>query len=73
MTAGSVSKGTNITEPMSRWAAQLTFDQISKEAVHEAKRFLLDSFGCALGGYLQHDVKIALEVVHETGGRGPAS
>jgi 2-methylcitrate dehydratase len=62
-----------ITEPMARWAADLTFDRISREAVHQAKRFLLDSLGCALGGTLQHDVKIALEVFGETGGSGPAT
>ena len=34
---------------------------------------LLDSIGCALGGYQQHDVKIALEVLDEIAGRGPAT
>ena len=51
-----------ITAAMSRWAAGLRFEQLSREAVHQAKRLLLDSLGCALGGYLQHDVKIALAV-----------
>jgi len=32
---------------------------------NQAKRFLLDSVGCALGGYQQHDVIIALEVLKE--------
>jgi 2-methylcitrate dehydratase len=58
---------------MSRWAAGLTYQQLSKEAVYQAKRFLLDSIGCALGGYQQHDVKIALEVLDEIAGRGPAT
>ena len=49
-----------ITARMSRWAAGLTFPQLSQDAVYQAKRFLLDSIGCALGGYQQHDVKIAL-------------
>ncbi len=58
---------------MSQWAAALKFDDLSKEAVYQAKRFLLDSFGCALGGYQQHDVAIALEVLHEIAGRGDAT
>ncbi len=58
---------------MSRWAAGLTYQQLSQEAVYQAKRFLLDSVGCALGGYQQHDVKIALEVLDEIAGRGPAT
>jgi 2-methylcitrate dehydratase len=62
-----------ITAKMSRWAAQVTYQQLSKEAVYQAKRFLLDSIGCALGGYQQHDVKIALEVLDEIAGRGPAT
>src|SRR3989449_10044153 len=58
---------------MSRWAAELEFRQLSQEAVYQAKRFLLDSVGCALGGYQQHDVVIALEVLNEIAGRGPAT
>jgi len=62
-----------ITAKMSRWAAGLTYQQLSPEAVYQAKRFLLDSIGCALAGYLQHDVKIALQVLDEIAGRGPAT
>jgi 2-methylcitrate dehydratase len=62
-----------VTAQMSRWAAGLEFSQLSKEAVYQVKRFLLDSIGCALGGYQQHDVKIALDVLGEIAGRGPAT
>ncbi|OFV80121.1 MAG: 2-methylcitrate dehydratase, partial [Acidobacteria bacterium RBG_13_68_16] len=62
-----------ITAPMARWAATLAYSDLSPAAVGEAKRFLLDSLGCALGGYLQRDVKIALAVLDETAGRGPAT
>jgi len=58
---------------MSRWTAALRFEDLSPDAVYQAKRFLLDSFGCALGGYQQHDVKIALEVLDEIAGSGPAT
>ena len=58
---------------MARWAAALKFKDLTKDAVYQAKRFLLDSVGCALGGYRQHDVKIALEVLDEIAGRGPAT
>src|SRR5579885_2557768 len=59
-----------ITAEMSRWAATLKFGDLSQDAVYQAKRFLLDSLGCALGGFQQHDVKIALQVLDETAGRG---
>jgi len=62
-----------VTAKMSRWAAGLQFKDLSAEAVYQAKRFLLDSFGCALGGYQQHDVKIALDVLDEIAGPGPAT
>ncbi|MGC2323820.1 MAG: MmgE/PrpD family protein, partial [Terriglobales bacterium] len=62
-----------VTAAMAQWAANLTFDRLSSDAVYQAKRFLLDSLGCALGGFQQHDVKIALAVFDETAGRGPAT
>jgi 2-methylcitrate dehydratase len=62
-----------ITARMSRWAADLAYEQLTADAVHEAKRYLLDSVGCALGGYEQHDVRIALEVLGEHAGPGPST
>jgi 2-methylcitrate dehydratase len=62
-----------ITATMARWAASLRYEQLSAEAVREAKRYLLDSLGCALGGYRQHDVTIALSVLDEIAGPGPAT
>jgi 2-methylcitrate dehydratase len=62
-----------VTAKISRWAAGVKFQDLSKDAVYQAKRFLLDSVGCALGGFQQHDVKIALEVLDEVAGRGPAT
>jgi len=62
-----------ITARISRWASELSFDQLNDAAITEAKRYMLDSIGCALGGYQQHDVKIALDVLEEQGGSGPAT
>ena len=62
-----------ITATMSQWAAGVKFEQLSPDAVYQAKRFLLDSIGCALGGYQQHDVAIALEVLNEVAGTGKAT
>jgi 2-methylcitrate dehydratase len=62
-----------ITATMSRWAAGLQYKRLSKDAVYQAKRFLLDSVGCALGGFQQHDVKIALQVLGEVAGPGKAT
>jgi 2-methylcitrate dehydratase len=62
-----------ITARISEFAASLKFEQLSPEAVYQAKRFLLDSLGCALGGYRVHDVTIALQVLDEIAGRGPCT
>src|SRR4051795_716931 len=62
-----------VTAKISRWAAGVKFQDLSKDAVYQAKRFLLDSLGCALGGFQQHDVTIALEVLDEIAGLGNAT
>ncbi len=63
----------SITTEISQFAASLKFEDLSPEAIYQAKRFLLDSLGCALGGYRQHDVIIALQVLDEIAGRGPCT
>ncbi len=76
ITASVPSKATTkpaVTTTMSEWAAGLEFEQLSAEEVYQAKRFLLDSIGCALGGFQQHDVAIALEVLDEIAGPGKAT
>ncbi len=63
----------NITAVIAEFAATLKFEDLSPEAIYQAKRFLLDSLGCALGGYRQHDVILALQVLGEIAGRGPCT
>ena len=62
-----------ITAKIAQWAARLRFDDLSPDCIYQGKRFLLDSLACALGGYRQHDVQIALRVLDEIGGTGPAT
>jgi 2-methylcitrate dehydratase len=62
-----------VTARMAEWAASLRFENLPPETVHQAKRFLLDSLACALGGFLQQDVKIALSVLDEVTGAGPST
>src|SRR2546430_9714455 len=69
-TKEAVAAKETITAKMARWAAALEFNHLSQDAVYQAKRFFLDSVGCALGGYQQHDVKIALQVIDEIAGLG---
>jgi 2-methylcitrate dehydratase len=62
-----------ITAKMAQWAARVSFDDLGDRAVHEARRFLLDSLGCAFGGLRQEDARIALEVLDDIGGKGPST
>ena len=72
-TKEAVATKETVTAKMARWAAALDFNHLPQDAVYRAKRFLLDSVGCALGGYQQHEVKIALQVIDEIAGRGPTT
>jgi 2-methylcitrate dehydratase len=54
---------------LAEWASNLTYDALSDEAIHAAKLFLFDSFGCALGGSQQHDVQIMLKHLKAMGGK----
>ena len=58
----------SIARTWAEFAAQLKFEQIDTESVVHAKRFLLDSCGCALGGFHHEDVQIMRKVVTEFGG-----
>jgi 2-methylcitrate dehydratase len=57
------------TWKLAQWAANLSYDSLSPEAIQAAKLFLFDSFGCALGGSQQHDVKIMLKHCKAMGGK----
>jgi 2-methylcitrate dehydratase len=62
-----------VTETLARWAEEAVYEDLSPEAVQEAKRFLLDSLGCALGGFTRPDARIAMSVLDEIAGRGLAT
>jgi 2-methylcitrate dehydratase len=62
-----------ITAKMAEWAASVRYEELPETVVREAKRFLMDAVGCALGGAQQHDVHIAREVLGECAGDGAAT
>src|SRR5687767_8723263 len=39
------------TEALARYVVSLRYEDLSPRAIHETKRHLLDSLGCAVGGY----------------------
>ena len=62
-----------VTRRMAEWAASVRYEELPADVVLACKRFLTDSVGCALGGLRQHDARVALDVLDEVAGVGPAT
>ena len=48
-----------ILQFLSDYAISLTYEKLPAEVVHQVKRLVIDSLGCAMGGYLEEPPKIA--------------
>ena len=60
------------TEILSKYACELTYDQLPPEVVQQVKRTLVDNFGCAMGGYLSEPAKIARRMASEISSISPS-
>jgi len=56
-----------------RFALELKYDNIPPEAIKEAKRFLLDSVGCAFSALDNKDTKAAYNYIRDLGGKEQAT
>jgi len=63
----------SVSRRLAEWSVALRYDDLPPDVVECAKRFLYDSVGCAFGGYRSADVRIATEVVVESGGNPQAT
>jgi 2-methylcitrate dehydratase len=59
----------SVTRKMACFSRQLRYADLSPAAIELAKRFLLDSLGCALGGSRTTDVLIMLDLFNDLGGK----
>ena len=50
------------TELLSSYACGLTYEDLSPKVVHQVKRTLIDSLGCALGGFSSEPARIGREL-----------
>ncbi len=64
---------TTIVEQLSSYAAELRYEDLSREVVHQAKRLIIDTIGCALGGYGSEPAKIAREIAGSVTSTMPAT
>jgi 2-methylcitrate dehydratase len=54
-----VPGGPTVAETLARYAASLRYEDIPPDVVREAKRYLIDSIGCGLGGFGAEPSQIA--------------
>ena len=60
------------TGTLANFTAALAFEQLPESAVREAKRRLIDSIGCAVGGYSSEPAAIAREIAAANRSEPPA-
>jgi 2-methylcitrate dehydratase len=63
----------SISRKIAQFALQLHYEDIPLEAVKEAKRFLLDSVGCALAAVDTEDMNNAFQYIQSLGGHEQAT
>ena len=63
----------SISRKISEFSTGLQYTDLPEEVVHEVKRYMYDSIGCAYGGYHTNDVNIIRDIYMDMGGKGEAS
>ena len=56
---------TTLAHRLAEYACSLNFEDLSKNVVHEVKRRVIDSLGCALGAWNEEPCEIARKVVSD--------
>jgi 2-methylcitrate dehydratase len=62
-----------LVEQLSRYASRLRYEDLPSEVVHQAKRLIIDTVGCALGGYWSEPARIARDVAATVRSSEPVS
>ena len=60
------------TQLLASYACGLTYEDLSPQTIHQIKRTLIDTLGCAMGGYLSEPAKIARRVASTVSGTIPS-
>lgn len=63
----------SLTDVLAIFAFETKFENLPGTVVHEAKRILLDSIGCALAGISTDKGKIAVQLAERLGGPSESS
>ena len=63
----------SISRTISEFAVNLKYSDLPKEVIHEVKRYLYDSIGCAYGAYSTKDVNILRDIYKNIEGKPEAT
>lgn len=63
----------NVTKQLSESVINTAYEDLPQEAIETIKLTVLDSIGCALGGYITDRARIVLEMIEEFGGTDQAT
>ncbi len=63
----------SISRTISEFAVNLKYSDLPKEVIHEVKRYLYDSIGCAYGAYKTKDVNILRDIYKNMEGKPEAT
>ncbi len=63
----------SISRQIAEFSINLKFEDLPKEVINTAKKFLYDSIGCAYGGYHTKDVNILRDIYKNMGGKEEAA
>src|SRR5262249_10496373 len=62
-----------LAETLARYAASLRYEEIPGDVVRLARRTILDTIGCAFGGYDAGPSKIAIKLAGDVSAKQPAT
>jgi 2-methylcitrate dehydratase len=62
-----------LAETLARYAANLKYEDIPEDVVRITKRTILDTIGCAFGGYRAGPSRIAIKLASEVSAKQPAT
>ena len=72
--SATVGQGrTSLSETLALYASDLKYEDLPEDIIRIAKRSILDTFGCALGGYTGGPSKIAIELAGNVSARPDAT
>jgi 2-methylcitrate dehydratase len=63
----------SLAETLGRYATELRYEDLPEDVIRIARRSILDTFGCAFGGYAAGPSRIAIKLASDVSSRQPAT